>query len=124
MKRIFLISLIILLLFSCGCTWFSTGADKVFEKAGMADRKLEKFLLFKAIDEPCEENLKHRQGAIEELMVDLEAYRYYLNYLNSVVVPIRNTSNGNIYYKTKCYNDGSLVRQICTGERCGSHPYD
>ena len=54
-------------------------------------------------DEPCEENLKHRQGAIEELMVDLEAYRYYLNYLNSVVVPIRNTSNGNIYYKTKCH---------------------
>lgn len=35
MKKIFLTSLIILLLFSCGCTWFSTGADKVFEKAGM-----------------------------------------------------------------------------------------
>ena len=34
-------------------------------------------------DNPCEEELKHRQGAIKELMVDLEAYRYYLNYLNS-----------------------------------------
>lgn len=29
----------------------------VFEKAGMADRKLEKFLLFKAIDEPCQEKV-------------------------------------------------------------------
>ena len=73
---------------------------------------------------PCDVEIKCRQECIEELMVDLEAYRYYLNYLNSVVVPIRNTSNGNIYYKTKCYNDGRLVRQICTGERCGSHPYD
>lgn len=34
-------------------------------------------------DNPCDEELKYRQGAIEELMVDLEAYRYYLNYLNS-----------------------------------------
>ena len=34
-------------------------------------------------DNPCNEELKYRQGAIEELMVDLEAYRYYLNYLNS-----------------------------------------
>ena len=36
-------------------------------------------------DNPCDEELKYRQGAIEELMVDLEAYRYYLNYLNSQV---------------------------------------
>lgn len=34
-------------------------------------------------DNPCDEELKYRQGAIEELMVDLEVYRYYLNYLNS-----------------------------------------
>ena len=73
---------------------------------------------------PCDVEIKCRQECIEELMVDLEAYRYYLNYLNSVVVPIRNTSNGNIYYKTKCYNDGRLVRQICTEESRGHHPYD
>ena len=36
-------------------------------------------------DNPCDEELKYRQGAIEELMVDLEAYRYYLNYLNRQV---------------------------------------
>lgn len=36
-------------------------------------------------DNPCNEELKYRQSAIEELMVDLEAYRYYLNYLNSQV---------------------------------------
>ena len=34
-------------------------------------------------DEPCEENLKHRQGAIEDLSVELEAFRYYLNFLNN-----------------------------------------
>ena len=34
-------------------------------------------------DNPCDEELKYRQGAIEKLMVDLEAYRYYLCYLNS-----------------------------------------
>lgn len=36
-------------------------------------------------DNPCDEELKYRQGAIEELMVDLEAYRYYLNYLKGQV---------------------------------------
>lgn len=36
-------------------------------------------------DNPCNEELKYRQSAIEELMVDLEAYRYYLNYLNKKV---------------------------------------
>ena len=34
-------------------------------------------------DNPCEEELKHRQGAIEELMVDLDAYRHYLICLNT-----------------------------------------
>lgn len=34
-------------------------------------------------DNPCEEELKHRQGAIEELMVDLDAYRHYLTCLNT-----------------------------------------
>ena len=33
----------------------------------------------------CDEELQYRQDDIEELMVDLEAYRYYLNYLNSQV---------------------------------------
>lgn len=42
----------------------------------------------------------------------------------TVVVPISNTFNGNIYYKTKCYNDGRLVRQICAEESCRHHPYD
>ena len=41
-----------------------------------------------------------------------------------VVVPISNTFNGNIYYKTKCYSDGRLVRQICTEESRRHHPYD
>ena len=34
-------------------------------------------------DNPCEEELKYRQGAIEELMVDLDVYRYYLTCLNT-----------------------------------------
>ena len=34
-------------------------------------------------DNPCEEGLKYRQGAIEDLLVDLEAFRHYLNYLNT-----------------------------------------
>ena len=42
----------------------------------------------------------------------------------TVVVPISNTVNGNICYKTKCYNDGSLVRQICAEESRGHYPYD
>ena len=33
----------------------------------------------------CDEELQYRQDDIEELMVDLEAYRCYLNYLNSRV---------------------------------------
>jgi Ni,Fe-hydrogenase III large subunit len=33
----------------------------------------------------CEVEIKCRQEFIQELMVDLEAYRYYLNYLNSQV---------------------------------------
>ena len=33
----------------------------------------------------CDEELQYRQDDIEELMVDLKAHRYFLNYLNSQV---------------------------------------
>ena len=55
---------------------------------------------------------------------EADAFIRIIDAQDTVVVPISNTSDGNIYYKTKCYSDGRLVRQICTGERCGSHPYD
>lgn len=35
-------------------------------------------------DDLCEEERNHRLGAIEELTVDLEAYRFYLLHLNKM----------------------------------------
>lgn len=54
---------------------------------------------------------------------EANAFIQIINAQGIVVVPI-NTFNGNISYKTKCYNDGSLVRQICTEGSRGSYPYD
>ena len=34
-------------------------------------------------DETCEEDIKYRQEAIEELSIELEAFRHYLNLLNN-----------------------------------------
>lgn len=46
---------------------------------------------------------------------EADAFIRIIDAQGTVVVPINNTPN-NVYYKTKCYNDGSLARQICAEE--------
>ena len=55
---------------------------------------------------------------------EADAFIRIIDAQGTVVVPISNTYSGNTCYKTKCYNDGSLVRQICAEEGRRHYPYD
>ena len=75
-------------------------------------------------DETCEEDIKYRQEAIEELSIELEAFRHYLNSLNNPM-PWTSDKHGHCNFIKYLYRSEGyhIVKEYIKCSECGKKSF-